>query len=714
MSRKIFSITVVSESFLLAGSGEGSALIDADIVYHASGFPMLPARRIKGLLKESVQEIMEIMGLEDGAIDAGLVNLFGKSGNERPTGKLQFNNLYIHDWDIIKTGFETKLKEQPFALSPDNIRRYFTTEVQQTALDNEGIAKHRSLRNYRVLNPGYSFSGSINIIGELTEKEEKWLQLATDNLRYAGTRRNRGFGKIRCALALNEENAVSKQSSGFQIKSDNYLKVTLKTQSPVVLAIKQGDQNTEFTEKMFTGNRLLGALASAYIQAHPEISWEDAHSSDKSLFREIFLTGKVQFCECTFEGSGPIPFNIHRFKGQKDWSLVDVFRKDAILTENNQLAESENITTRPVRGFGSYGTELIKKEAGTTFNFHHSRTNRAAGKSTDAEIFYYESLNEGQCFEGYIKGDVALINNLLAVLDIDSTEKKLLLHIGRSRSAQYGKVEIQFYEEKITTDSLTVTANTNYLLIALSPIILRNKYGFFEANITTLQKALGGISLKIENAATRTREIEQYKATWQAKSGKLPAFDAGSTFAILTDTGIPEFPTSIGEWQEQGFGRIKVIKQEDFPKTIEYKDNTSLTENNSSSSAAEVESNNILKSIIEDYEKKQQELNLKANASKDSFKWEGLNNNLLSRLLLLITRETGFEGVKMELDNMSEKTAGKAIKTQEGELWDKLYNSFTLPEATNNEDRQTTFMEQQLYWKNLFITARKKKKYKDD
>jgi CRISPR-associated protein Csx10 len=151
---KTFKLKLKPISYLLTASGEGSALIDADVVFHKSGFPYIPARRVKGMLKESMEEVLEIRGIAEPEISSKIESLFGKSGAIEPEGKLRFGNFYLENWDQLKE--HTGRHKNHDACQPDNIQTFFTTEIQQTSVENDGVAKERSLRNYRVLKPALS------------------------------------------------------------------------------------------------------------------------------------------------------------------------------------------------------------------------------------------------------------------------------------------------------------------------------------------------------------------------------------------------------------------------------------------------------------------------------------------------------------------------------------------------------------------------------
>jgi CRISPR-associated protein Csx10 len=187
---KTFKLILKPISYLLTASGEGSALIDADVVFHKSGFPYIPARRVKGMLKESMVEVLEISGKTESEIETKIESLFGKSGAIEPEGKLRFGNFYLENWNEIKNEVgHLKLND---AFQPDNIQTFFTAEIQQTSVEDDGVAKERSLRNYRVLKPVYQYEGLVDCIDVLADEEKSLIENACLNLRYAGTRRNRG------------------------------------------------------------------------------------------------------------------------------------------------------------------------------------------------------------------------------------------------------------------------------------------------------------------------------------------------------------------------------------------------------------------------------------------------------------------------------------------------------------------------------------------
>ena len=187
-----FTIKLLSDT--LPGSGmSGSAVIDSDVTADNYGIPFIPAKRIKGLLRESLMEVFEMIG---GEIDKEKINeLFGEIGNAESKSlfisdaKMK-NSNNLHEWlDWVK--------------SSDDWKGYFQSSVvkdvysiirRQTKL-KDGLAEKHSLRTLRVLIKGLEFEGSISK-EQFNHKEKEMVELAVSNMRYLGISRNRGFGKI--------------------------------------------------------------------------------------------------------------------------------------------------------------------------------------------------------------------------------------------------------------------------------------------------------------------------------------------------------------------------------------------------------------------------------------------------------------------------------------------------------------------------------------
>lgn len=201
------TLRIELKSEALIGTGEGwGATIDSDLVFDDVGLPYIPAKRIKGCLRESALEVAEMCELSklDVKMTGRVNDLFGDVGNIR-SAPLEFSNCYLKDYILSKKWLEWANDAQKKVLSKEIIVNTFTSIRQHTAIDNYGIAKEHSLRTYRVLKKGNVFFGKI-CFNNIDESLFKFLVYSIKNMRYLGTNRNRGLGSIRCELLDSENN----------------------------------------------------------------------------------------------------------------------------------------------------------------------------------------------------------------------------------------------------------------------------------------------------------------------------------------------------------------------------------------------------------------------------------------------------------------------------------------------------------------------------
>lgn len=181
------------------GSGKGDVVVDAEIVHDEYGLPYFPAKRVKGLLYESALEVAEMAKCcgENFVTKAMVDRLFGKDDSSA--------EFYVHD--LTLTDYEDLRKQWAYLqgkfkniVSPRDVLNSYTSLRYQTEIEAEtGTAAAGSLHNMRVLDRGLVFCGEM-VLDNVGDDEIKTLVLAVKNLKYAGAKRNRGFGEIECSL----------------------------------------------------------------------------------------------------------------------------------------------------------------------------------------------------------------------------------------------------------------------------------------------------------------------------------------------------------------------------------------------------------------------------------------------------------------------------------------------------------------------------------
>lgn len=197
-------VKITVESPLHLGSGQANVNIDAEIVHDAFGLPYFPAKRFKGLLYESaveVFEMFELAGMETKNLDTpeNLFHRFSDDSGKVSEVQIIVPNFYIcplADYQKLCDDWHYLQNEYKEIFSPADVLKSFTSIRYQTKLENS-IAADGSLHNLNVLNAGTEFFGTIEILN-CNDEVLNLIALAMKNLTAAGTKRNRGFGRITC------------------------------------------------------------------------------------------------------------------------------------------------------------------------------------------------------------------------------------------------------------------------------------------------------------------------------------------------------------------------------------------------------------------------------------------------------------------------------------------------------------------------------------
>lgn len=194
---KTFQVEVTLLAPLALGSGKADVVLDSEAVHDKYGLPYFPGKRFKGLLYESAVELAEISN-EAWFTLADVDALFGHG--EDDSVALRIDNLTLADYEKLKQEWQYLQTEFPELFDKEALWESYTSVRYQTAIDKEtGLADDGSLHNLRVVDAGLNFTGSLSLLRDVPKAEEI-LSKSLMNLRYAGAKRNRGCGHIRCQL----------------------------------------------------------------------------------------------------------------------------------------------------------------------------------------------------------------------------------------------------------------------------------------------------------------------------------------------------------------------------------------------------------------------------------------------------------------------------------------------------------------------------------
>jgi len=213
MNNKKLTVEIKNLSPLILSTGEtDSTYIDSQMAFDENGFPYISARRFKGLLRESATEVIRM--IEDSGIDLEISTLKEVFGDPWQKSPCKFYDLTVPHYDENLNQAQWLFEKSKGAINKNTIIDAVTGIRQQTAIEN-GVSKENSLRTIRVLHPGHTFKGTIEIQeGHSYQKIETLLVLAVKNLKYAGLNRTRGFGEIECTVEKPLEEKIIKALKG--------------------------------------------------------------------------------------------------------------------------------------------------------------------------------------------------------------------------------------------------------------------------------------------------------------------------------------------------------------------------------------------------------------------------------------------------------------------------------------------------------------------
>ena len=255
-------ITIKLLSDLCTCSGETyNSVVDMDVVYDENGIPYIPAKRIKGCIREAALEMKEMGFISEAQYES----VFGKEGNTK--SKLILSSAYIQDYENIVESLKYFHKNE--LVSQQNVLEQYTSTRTQTAVDLEtGVADENSLRTIRVVNKGLVFEAECEL--KMNEADRKVVEQAVSLVKHMGVSRTRGLGLVEMKL----EDGKKKKAEHVLFKKDqlsdkNKIGYKIHLKSPMICKSAKGNQAD--TENYIAGSKVLGLLAGALKEKYSTV-----------------------------------------------------------------------------------------------------------------------------------------------------------------------------------------------------------------------------------------------------------------------------------------------------------------------------------------------------------------------------------------------------------------------------------------------------------
>lgn len=549
-------ITIKLLSDLCTCSGETyNSVVDMDVVYDENGIPYIPAKRIKGCIREAALEMKEMGFISEAQYES----VFGKEGNTK--SKLILSSAYIQDYENIVESLKYFHKNE--LVSQQNVLEQYTSTRTQTAVDLEtGVADENSLRTIRVVNKGLVFEAECEL--KMNEADRKVVEQAVSLVKHMGVSRTRGLGLVEMKL----EDGKKKKAEHVLFKKDqlsdkNKIGYKIHLKSPMICKSAKGNQAD--TENYIAGSKVLGLLAGALKEKYSTVL-----DGGELIVSNAYIMNKGQRCL-------PGKISLQKVKDQR----YDSDGKMVILDMQYEPDTGDRQMTPANLDF--VDKDGVVADVITEISYHHQRPvdksiGRATGEEDGSSFYQMASISAGQDFYGYIYA-----NKVQAEALMDAMAGTGNVRMGYGKSSEFGAVDFVFETvEKIQKE--TVILHDAVITLA-SDIILYNENGVPTTEIGALKRYLENMTetfdLEITHPFLNFVTIGGFNVSWNRRKPIFNALGKGSTFRLHSERGFDagrlrhEF---IGERVSEGYGEIQVKELAETAEVTVWKNAVNVSE----------------------------------------------------------------------------------------------------------------------------------------
>lgn len=549
-------IRIQLRSDLCTYSGEGyNAIVDTDVVYDKYGIPYIPAKRLKGCIREAAMELVDF-----GIIDKRIFQeLFGGEGDA--PSEFVLSDAYPENYDGMVHDLNVASKKY----TAQQVLDLFTYTRYQTAVSLEsGAADKTSLRSMRVVKKEEMvFEAGINWRKPFpdSEQEKKYeaLQNAVSVVKHIGCSRTRGLGLVNMRLVDKDEDSKSEVDfDESEIADKNKISYEIYLDSPVIC--KQSTGNQAVTQDYIAGSKVLGLLAGQLGKDGYQELMEGS---------EFIVSNAYIMCGANRTVPARKSWQKEKNQGYVEHEMVVL---DMIC--NPEVSEKQ-MTPSGLHYVDETGTAL---SVDTEISYHHQRPDdksigRANGR--DNSTFYQlAAIQAGQRFGGYILADRKQAEKIVqAVQGMEN------VRMGYGKNVEFGKVTFRLTKTEPINESLEGSDEIMHdaVLTLVSDLIMYNESGTPSTSISCLQEylaeALGIVKpeeLTIEKSFMGFDTIGGYNTTWGRMKQLIPSIAKGSVFVFHARNGFQRKKLQncfLGERVSEGYGEVRV---DEIPEKAEY------------------------------------------------------------------------------------------------------------------------------------------------
>ncbi len=636
-----------------------NSLVDIDVVYDNYGLPYIPAKRIKGCIREACLELVEFGVVSEESYG----RIFGGKG--RKASGFSISNAYLENYEAICEDLEDykqmcsrpDAKEDEVLIHPQNVLGLYTYTRVQTSMNYEtGAAERTTLRTMRVVRKGTIFQAQLFAGNALSEDDIRNLENAIQLVKHMGVHRTRGLGLVEITIDNkgrgNDKNNQKEESviiSKEEIHDKNILDYRIYLKTPMICKSSEGNQAR--SQNFIEGSKILGMIAGAIGNQAFQEMMEGQSAKEKN---ELVVSNA--YIECSGRRCHPVSASLQKVKDQ-------TFDDEGQMEIYDMLA-AEGVTDQLTPVGLAYATEDgIVKSVSTEIHYHHSRPeDKSIGHADggrDSAFYQLESIGERQSFRGYI-----LAERKQAEQIIEAFCKMRNIRMGYGKNAEYGAVRISI-EGIRELDKRKEDLRNDFVVRLDSPVILYNENGMPTSDVeifrNCIAKILGAEDLVLKNCFLKYEMIGGFNVTWGKRKPVFTALGRGSVCRFYSETGVDVSKLNyhfVGERVSEGYGEIRVLKIPEerciLKKSAEEYGKHKRIER--TSILSELRRTRAIKDL-------EDEARLAA-YKKREFYARGDNNAVIGRLILVNKEQPGYTEMSEQIEGWeseSKKTVAKKV-----------------------------------------------------
>lgn len=277
---------------------------------------------------------------------------------------------------------------------------------------------------------------------------------------------------------------------------------------------------------------------------------------------DMFHSGKVKFGDATllYQGRPTYKMPLSYFHEKLDETLLYNHHKIEDFKKFTQLKQKRN-------GYITSDLEVVNIDYDYSQKSAYDKEKR---RSKDTQMYGYNAIVSDTFWQFSIKYDNISEHDLKLLKESLQGKQRL----GKSKSAQYGRVEIQLKSEK---EQIEDTTSSELILYANSRLALVDTFGNPTYELEHLFEGLSKKNIDYDKCQIRTSTFTPYNGVRETKDYERVCIDKGSVI-VLKDIEKESIPSFVGAFWSEGFGEIllnpKFLQEDAFHFKESKKDNT--------------------------------------------------------------------------------------------------------------------------------------------